>query len=89
LFHDFRDLVEVHVARSEIRSSVGDRDVRPTIEGIAGQTTAHPGPVDVGVAIGTGVPLRAPLLHPTPLPLFGILIDYSECLGEYTCCLQR
>ena len=41
----------------EIRGGVGDRDVRPPVEGVRGQSAAHPGPVDVGVPVSSRVPL--------------------------------
>ena len=53
------DLVEVGVARRQVRRGVGDRDVRPAVEGVGRQPAPHPGPVDVGVAVGPGVPLGA------------------------------
>jgi IclR family acetate operon transcriptional repressor len=33
--------------------------MRATVEGVLGQSASHPGPVDIGVAVGTGVPLGA------------------------------
>ena len=56
------DLVEMGVARRQIGGGVGDRDVRAAVEGVRGQAAPHPGSVDVGVAVGAGVPLRAALL---------------------------
>ena len=51
------DLVEVGVARRQVRGGVGDRDVRPSVEGMVGQPAPHPRPMDVGVAVGSGIPL--------------------------------
>ena len=59
LLDALRDLVEVRVAGRQVGGGVGDRDVRPPVEGVRGQPPAHPGPVDVGVAVGPGVPLAA------------------------------
>ncbi len=53
------DLVEVRVARRQIRGGVGDGDVRASVEGVAGQPAPHPRAVDVGVAVGPGVPVGA------------------------------
>jgi hypothetical protein len=53
-------LVEVHVARRQIGSRVGDRDLRlAAVQGIGGVAPAHPSPMDVGVAIVARVPLGA------------------------------
>ena len=54
------DLVEVHVARRQVGGGVRDRDVRAAVERGRRQPAAHPGPVDVGVAVRSGVPLGAP-----------------------------
>ena len=45
------DLVEVRVAGRQVGRGVGDRDVRAAVEGVGRQAAAHPGPVDVGVAV--------------------------------------
>ena len=57
--HVVGDLVEVGVARAQVRRRVGDGDLRSPVECVAGKTPAHPRPVDVGVAVIAAVPLRA------------------------------
>ncbi len=59
LLHARGHLVEVRVAGREVRCRVGDRDVRAPVECVRRQPAAHPGPMDVGVAIGAVVPLAA------------------------------
>ena len=58
-----RHVVEVHVAGAEVRGGVGDRDVRPAVERVRRQPAPHPCAMDVGVAIGSPVPLLATLAH--------------------------
>ena len=57
------DFVQVRVARREVGRGVGDRDVRPAVEGVRRKTSTHPGAMNVGVAIRTGVPLGTALLN--------------------------
>ena len=59
LLHAAGDLVQVRVARRQVGGGVRDRDVRSAVEGVRRQSPPHPGPVQVGVAIGPGVPLAA------------------------------
>ena len=49
--HRRGDLGQVRVARGQVRGGVRDGDLRPAGEGVVGHTAAHPGPVDVGVAV--------------------------------------
>ena len=59
------DLVQVQVARRQVRGGVRDRDVRPPVKGVGGQAPAHPRAVDVGVPVAPRVPwaLRDPELR--------------------------
>ena len=58
VLHGLGDFREVGVARRQIGCGVGDRDLRAAAERIVGHATAHPGTVDVGVAVIPAVPLR-------------------------------
>ena len=49
----------MRVARRQVRGGVGDRDLRAAVERVVRHAAAHPRPVDVGVAVVAGVPLRA------------------------------
>ena len=57
----------------QVGGGVGDRDVRPAVERVRRQPAAHPGPVDVGVAVGSrrttgccAAPSRPPLSSADP-----------------------
>ena len=55
-----RDLVQVRVAGRQVGGGVRDGDLRPALERVRGHPAAHPGAVQVGVAVVPGVPRVAP-----------------------------
>src|ERR1019366_5274512 len=56
-FHAVGDVVEVHVARGQVRGCIcnGDLWLR-RVESIVGQAATHPGAVNVRVSVLPGVP---------------------------------
>src|SRR5690606_9878571 len=53
------NIVQVAVARGQIGRGVGDGDLRSALEGVSGYAAAHPGSMDVRVAVVTRIPLVA------------------------------
>ena len=53
-------LVMMMLFGDAVRGALGFR----AVEGVLGIAAAHPGPVDVGIAIGSGIPLGASQGHP-------------------------
>ena len=68
--HGCGHLIQMRVARSEIRRGVRDRDMGPARERIGGQAAPHPGAVNVGIAIIAPVQLGTAqiLRHRVPFP---------------------
>jgi len=62
--------------------------IEPTqkiVEGVRRHPAPHPGPMDVGVAVGPGIPLRAAKLrHENHLPFRGIAVYYLEHDAHYS-----
>ena len=59
-------VAQMAVARDQVRTGVGDGDVRPAVERVIGQAAPHPAAMDVAVPIRAGVPvLTATLAHAT------------------------
>ena len=59
VLHRRGDLGQVRVAGRQVGGGVGDGDLRAPGEGVRRHAAAHPGAVDVGVAVVAGVPLGA------------------------------